>query len=58
VLACNVADGWAAGAGLKEYMGYSSEADLDDLTWFVDPAILPDELELRHAYALYHLFFE
>jgi hypothetical protein len=52
------ADGWPADAGLKEYMGYSSETDLDDLTWFVDSNILPDELELRHAYSLYHLFFD
>lgn len=46
------ADTWPQEANLKEYIGYSSEVDLDDLDWY---AAVPDGLELRHAYWTYKL---
>lgn len=48
-------DGWAADESLKGYLGYSSEQDLEELTWFIDSEILPDSLQLRHTFALYQL---
>jgi hypothetical protein len=45
-------DTWPADASLKEYLTYASEVDLEALDWFVN---LPDGLELRHAYATYHI---
>lgn len=45
-------DTWPPAANLKEYIGYSSEVDLDSLDWF---RVVPDELELRHAYWTYRL---
>ena len=44
---------WPAEAPLKQYLGFSTEQDLDEEEWFV--VAMPDELELRHTLALYQL---
>jgi len=41
---------WPSSSNLKEYLGYSTEVDLETFEWF---ALIPDELELRHSYELY-----
>lgn len=43
---------WPKDGCLKEFIGYSTEMDLDSLEWF---HLLPDELELRHAYEMYKI---
>jgi hypothetical protein len=43
---------WPGDGSLKEFIGYSTEIDLDALEWF---HLLPDELELRHAYEVYKI---
>jgi hypothetical protein len=41
---------WPSSSNLKDYLGYSTEVDLETFEWF---ALIPDELELRHSYELY-----
>lgn len=43
---------WPAEASLKEYLCYSAP-DLEDLDWYADT--VPDDLQLRHTYHVYHL---
>ena len=47
-----VAATWPSGNNLKEFIGYSTEVDLESFEWF---SLLSDGLELRHAYELYKL---
>eukprot|EP00602_Paraphysomonas_sp_CaronLab_P009208 CAMPEP_0185034388 /NCGR_PEP_ID=MMETSP1103-20130426/24249_1 /TAXON_ID=36769 /ORGANISM="Paraphysomonas bandaiensis, Strain Caron Lab Isolate" /LENGTH=1107 /DNA_ID=CAMNT_0027571029 /DNA_START=1161 /DNA_END=4484 /DNA_ORIENTATION=+ len=41
---------WSEDAVLKEYLTYSSEVDLESLSWFEN---VPDSLMLKHAYWTY-----
>lgn len=43
---------WPGQADLKEYLLYSAP-ELEESLWFT--TAIPDGLQLRHAYALYHL---
>lgn len=43
---------WPSDGGLKEFLGYSTEIDLDLLEWF---HLIPEELQLRHAYEFYKI---
>jgi len=44
---------WPPEASLKDFLTYSTEADVEQWPWFRDA--FPSTLELRHAYALYEL---
>lgn len=43
---------WPSENNLKEFIGYSTEVDLESFDWF---ELISSELELRHAYELYKL---
>ena len=44
---------WPADASLKQYLAFSSDADLEEAEWFVQG--FPEALELRHALSTYLL---
>ena len=44
---------WPADASLKQYLAFSSDADLEEAEWYVQA--FPEALELRHALSTYLL---
>jgi hypothetical protein len=43
---------WPRDGNLKEFLGYSTEVELERYEWF---HLVPEELQLRHAYDVYKI---
>jgi hypothetical protein len=43
---------WPGDGNLKEFLGYSTEVELERYEWY---HLIPEELELRHAYEMYKI---